>query len=162
MSIVGYVLGLGDRHPSNFMIDRNTGDVVHIDFGDCFEVARNRVLFPELIPFRLTRMIVNAFGAFGIEGDFRPVCEKVMMLVRENCNSLVSVLEIFVQEPIHDENNTQLLTEKIMPRIWNKIVGTDFESEQQLTVNQHVELLIEAAMDQYNLANLYSGWCPLW
>lgn len=39
MSMVGYVLGLGDRHPSNLLIDRETGRVVHIDFGDCFEVC---------------------------------------------------------------------------------------------------------------------------
>jgi FKBP12-rapamycin complex-associated protein len=33
MSMVGYILGLGDRHPSNLMLDRLTGKVVHIDFG---------------------------------------------------------------------------------------------------------------------------------
>lgn len=38
MSMVGYILGLGDRHPSNLMLDRNSGKIVHIDFGDCFEV----------------------------------------------------------------------------------------------------------------------------
>lgn len=38
MSMVGYILGLGDRHPSNLMLHRVTGKVVHIDFGDCFEV----------------------------------------------------------------------------------------------------------------------------
>jgi FKBP12-rapamycin complex-associated protein len=35
MSMVGYILGLGDRHPSNLMLDRFTGKVIHIDFGDC-------------------------------------------------------------------------------------------------------------------------------
>jgi FKBP12-rapamycin complex-associated protein len=38
MSIAGYILGLGDRHPSNLMLDRITGKIIHIDFGDCFEV----------------------------------------------------------------------------------------------------------------------------
>jgi hypothetical protein len=38
MSMVGYILGLGDRHPSNLMLDRHTGKITHIDFGDCFEV----------------------------------------------------------------------------------------------------------------------------
>ena len=59
-SMVGHILGLGDRHPSNIMIERNTGQVIHIDFGDCFEVAMHRDKFPEKIPFRLTRMLTNA------------------------------------------------------------------------------------------------------
>lgn len=42
MSMVGYILGLGDRHPSNLMLDRSTGKVVHIDFGDCFEVKASK------------------------------------------------------------------------------------------------------------------------
>ena len=48
------------RHPSNLMLDRLTGRVLHIDFGDCFEVAMIREKFPEKIPFRLTRMLTNA------------------------------------------------------------------------------------------------------
>ena len=38
MSVVGHILGLGDRHPSNIMLQRDTGKIVHIDFGDSFEV----------------------------------------------------------------------------------------------------------------------------
>ena len=30
MSFVGYVIGLGDRHPSNLLIDRKTGGVLHV------------------------------------------------------------------------------------------------------------------------------------
>lgn len=60
MSMVGYILGLGDRHPSNLMLDRNTGKIIHIDFGDCFEVAMHRDKYPETVPFRLTRMLMNA------------------------------------------------------------------------------------------------------
>ena len=42
------------------MLDRLTGRILHIDFGDCFEVAMTREKFPEKIPFRLTRMLTNA------------------------------------------------------------------------------------------------------
>lgn len=42
------------------MLDRTSGKVIHIDFGDCFEVAMVREKFPEKIPFRLTRMLINA------------------------------------------------------------------------------------------------------
>ena len=59
-SMIGHILGLGDRHPSNILIERATGKVVHIDFGDCFEVAMHRERFPETVPFRLTRMFTHA------------------------------------------------------------------------------------------------------
>jgi serine/threonine-protein kinase mTOR len=68
MSMVGYVLGLGDRHPSNLMLDRTNGKIIHVDFGDCFETAMTREKFPERIPFRLTRMLKNAMEVTGIEG----------------------------------------------------------------------------------------------
>lgn len=61
-SISGYVMGLGDRHFANIMIEARTAQLVHIDFGDCFEVAIHRDLHPEQVPFRLTRMLVKALG----------------------------------------------------------------------------------------------------
>ncbi|CAM9628539.1 unnamed protein product, partial [Phaeothamnion confervicola] len=100
MSMVGYILGLGDRHPSNLMLDRFTGKVLHIDFGDCFEVAMHRDKFPERIPFRLTRMLTNAMEVSGIEGNFRTTCERVMAVLRENRDSLVAMLEAFVHDPL--------------------------------------------------------------
>jgi len=36
-SIVGHVLGLGDRHTSNILLDNVTGEVVHIDLGIAFD-----------------------------------------------------------------------------------------------------------------------------
>ncbi|RWS29930.1 hypothetical protein B4U80_02742 [Leptotrombidium deliense] len=100
MSIVGYVLGLGDRHPSNLMLDRMTGKILHIDFGDCFEVAMTREKFPEKIPFRLTRMLINAMEVTGIEGTYKITCAKIMQVLRKNKDSLMAVLEAFVYDPL--------------------------------------------------------------
>jgi ataxia telangiectasia mutated family protein len=36
-SIVGHILGLGDRHTSNILLDNSTGEVVHIDLGIAFD-----------------------------------------------------------------------------------------------------------------------------
>ena len=77
MSMAGYILGLGDRHPSNLMLDRLSGRVVHIDFGDCFEITSQRSKFPEIIPFRLTRMLTTCMGPAGIQGAYRLTCERV-------------------------------------------------------------------------------------
>lgn len=82
MSMVGYILGLGDRHPSNLMLDRQTGAVMHVDFGDCFEVAMRRPKFPERVPFRLTRMLVKAMEISGIE-----VCDPIYKVYKYGVRS---------------------------------------------------------------------------
>ncbi|KAJ8515424.1 hypothetical protein ONZ45_g7166 [Pleurotus djamor] len=99
-SMVGHILGLGDRHPSNLLLERASGKVVHIDFGDCFEVAMHREKFPEKVPFRLTRMLTHAMEVSGIEGSFRKSCEISMQVLRDNKESLMAVLEAFVYDPL--------------------------------------------------------------
>jgi len=37
MSIIGYVIGLGDRHLDNILVNLTTGQVAHIDYNICFE-----------------------------------------------------------------------------------------------------------------------------
>jgi FKBP12-rapamycin complex-associated protein len=99
-SMIGYILGLGDRHPSNLLLDQITGKVVHIDFGDCFEVAQQRDKYPEKVPFRLTRMLVHAMEVCGIQGTFSKSCEVSMGVARNNRESLMAVLEAFVYDPL--------------------------------------------------------------
>ena len=100
MSMIGYVLGLGDRHPSNLLLDQKSGKIIHIDFGDCFEVAMTREKFPEKIPFRLTRMLINAMEVTGIDGTYRMTCESVMTLLRRNKDSVMAMLEAFIYDPL--------------------------------------------------------------
>jgi len=100
MSMVGYILGLGDRHPSNLMLDEISGRVLHIDFGDCFEVAMHREKYPETIPFRLTRMLINGMEVSKIEGSYRSTCERTMGVLRDNRDSLIAMLEAFVYDPL--------------------------------------------------------------
>ncbi|KIW48583.1 uncharacterized protein PV06_01155 [Exophiala oligosperma] len=124
MSMVGYILGLGDRHPSNLMLDRITGKIVHIDFGDCFEVAMHREKYPERVPFRLTRMLTFAMEVSNIEGSFRITCENVMRVIRENKESLLAVLEAFIHDPLL---NWRLNTRESPPR-------PNFRSERRQSI----------------------------
>ncbi|PSR84348.1 phosphatidylinositol 3-kinase-like protein [Coniella lustricola] len=121
MSMVGYILGLGDRHPSNLMLDRITGKIIHIDFGDCFEVAMKREKYPERVPFRLTRMLTYAMEVSNIEGSFRITCEHVMRVLRDNKESVMAVLEAFIHDPLL----TWRLTSAASP------AGPNFTSERE-------------------------------
>lgn len=39
-SVVGHILGIGDRHTSNILVHQKSGEVVHIDFGIVFEQGK--------------------------------------------------------------------------------------------------------------------------
>ncbi|KAI9505407.1 armadillo-type protein [Coemansia spiralis] len=100
MSIVGYILGLGDRHLSNIMMHMKSGKIVHIDFGDCFEVAAHRKQCPEKVPFRLTRMVILPMEVSMIEGLFKFTANHVMRVLRANRDPVMAVLEAFVFDPL--------------------------------------------------------------
>lgn len=63
-------MGLGDRHLSNILIHDRTCEAIHIDFGVAFD-AGLLLPIPELVPFRLTRNLVDGMGVTGVEGVFR-------------------------------------------------------------------------------------------
>jgi FKBP12-rapamycin complex-associated protein len=41
--MVGYVIGLGDRHPQNTLVEQTKFNAISIDFGDVFESASDRI-----------------------------------------------------------------------------------------------------------------------
>uniref|UniRef100_A0A8C3Y007 non-specific serine/threonine protein kinase n=1 Tax=Catharus ustulatus TaxID=91951 RepID=A0A8C3Y007_CATUS len=100
-SIVGYILGLGDRHVQNILIDEQTAELVHIDLGVAFE--QGKILpTPETVPFRLTRDIVDGMGITGVEGVFRRCCEKTMAVMRNSQEALLTIVEVLLYDPLFD------------------------------------------------------------
>lgn len=92
---------LGDRHGENILFDSITGDTVHVDFNCLFDKGRTFDI-AEQVPFRLTHNLVAGLGVSGVEGVFRKACEVTMSILRDNKDSLMSVLETFVHDPLVD------------------------------------------------------------
>jgi len=99
--MLGYILGLGDRHGENILLDTESGCVVHVDF-DCLFGKGMLLERPETVPFRLTQNCVSALGITGIEGVFRKSCELCMEVLRDRANqqTLLSVLHVFIADPL--------------------------------------------------------------
>lgn len=66
MSVIGYVIGLGDRHLDNVLIELSSGEIVHIDYNVCFEKGKT-LRVAEKVPFRMTPNLEEALGVTGIE-----------------------------------------------------------------------------------------------
>ena len=68
MSVVGYILGLGDRHGENILFDSTSGDCVHVDFNCLFNRVSENCDFSHLKVYGYTSIysaiftIGNSFG----------------------------------------------------------------------------------------------------
>jgi FKBP12-rapamycin complex-associated protein len=127
---VGHVIGLGDRHGSNILVDQLTWGALHIDFGDVshpptllfppftprrkgpdnklFGVAQDRSFLPEKVPFRLTRMMTNCFELADRKhdkitesrGNFIKSSVVTMEVLRVNSDIILAMLEAFLYDPL--------------------------------------------------------------
>lgn len=74
MSVIGYIIGLGDRHLDNVLVKLASGEIVHIDYNVCFEKGKT-LRVPEKVPFRMTPNLEEALGITGIEVSAAPRAE---------------------------------------------------------------------------------------
>jgi ataxia telangiectasia mutated family protein len=183
ISILGHVLGLGDRHGHNILLDSVTGEVVHIDLGVAFEAGRVLPV-PELVPFRLTRDIVDGMGITKHEGVFRRCCEFTLEALRKEVYSIMTILDVLRYDPLYSWSVSPARLAKLqreqdesvvpegealaVPERTKERVNEPGEADRALTVvskklsktlsvSATVSDLINEAIDVKNLAVLYSG-----
>ncbi|KAI2981957.1 hypothetical protein CBS147344_9095 [Aspergillus niger] len=155
MSMVGHVLGLGDRHGENILFEEGTGGVLHVDFNCLFDKGLTFDI-PELVPFRLTQNMVDAFGVYGYNGPFRKTCEISLGLLRHNEDALMTVLETFLHDPTTDfigkkrrtHVNAPETPAGVLENVRNKLRGLLPGESVPLSVDGHVDELIVQATDR--------------
>jgi phosphatidylinositol kinase/protein kinase (PI-3 family) len=125
------------------MIRRQTGHVVHVDFGESFERTLNRERNPEKVPFR-------------------KAWEAMLHILKDNRSSVITQLEVFVHEPrfANSENGTYRAHQSTILDGKDPVVYGEELAER--TVEDQVNLLIQIAADRYRYVNHYCGWCALW
>jgi len=116
ISILGHVLGLGDRHCQNILLDEKTGESIHIDLGVGFEAGRVLPV-PEVVPFRLTPDIVSAMGYTKTEGVFRRCCEFTLEALREERESIMTLLNVLRYDPLVNWNVSPLKAKEMQKPI---------------------------------------------
>jgi len=100
-SIASYLLGIGDRHLENFLVDTSDGEVLGIDFGIAFGSGVN-LSVPELMPFRLTQQIEGVIAPHPLEGIYKHTMVHALSALRKKKSLILDACEIFVREPLLD------------------------------------------------------------
>ena len=181
MSIVGFVLGLGDRHGDNILFDAGSGDTVHVDLNCLFEKGMTFEI-PERVPFRLTHNMVDALGVAGVEGAFRKTADITMSILRDNKDSLMSVLQAMVHDPLgewvaterrarHKHGDKQgsgagasagarRALKSVSDKLDGRLRRPGLSDEVRHTTKNLVHMLICDATSAQNLSQMYVGWAP--
>ena len=60
---------------------------------------------PELVPFRLTRNIVDPMGPCGTEGSFQVAAKETVSVLRKNGRDLLTILSAVVADPLYQWQN---------------------------------------------------------
>ena len=174
-SMVGHVVGLGDRHGENILFDCKTGDAVHVDFACLFDKGLELEM-PERVPFRLTQNLVDGLGVGGYEGVFMRVCEITLTVLRSHREALMSVLETFVHDPLVEWTKSSIrdasrggrstssstrgkdALEKIRSRLEGVVVGVGAAPSLPLSPSGQARRLVEEAVSLSNLGSMYIWW----
>jgi len=170
MSMVGTILGLGDRHTENVNLEEGNGGVFHVDFNCLFDKGRTFAT-PERVPFRLTHNMVAAMGIYGYEGPFRKSSELTLSILRQQEETLMTILEAFIYDPTLDlqrekraskrsDTGVRLQPQSVVDSIRRKVRGLLPNESIPLSVEGQVDELIKQAVDPRNLTAMYLGWCP--
>lgn len=95
--VITYLLGIGDRHLENLMIDKN-GKLFHIDFG--YAMGEDPKWNPPL--FKLTVEMINAMGGFNSEyyTYFENKCVTYFITLRKHSKLLLNLMHLMVDSNI--------------------------------------------------------------
>lgn len=135
-SVVGYIVGLGDRHASNLLLHQKTAQIVHIDLGIAFD--QNKLLpIPEMVPFRMTRNVVDGMGVRGTSGGLQKYMEGALSVLRGHRELLLSVLSAFVYDPLARWSVTGALATDTAGAAGKRMDPTEGEGESRPAERQH-------------------------
>uniref|UniRef100_A0A0K8UL82 Serine/threonine-protein kinase ATM n=1 Tax=Bactrocera latifrons TaxID=174628 RepID=A0A0K8UL82_BACLA len=169
-SMVGFVVGLGDRHTQNILIDEKSAELIHIDFGIAFEQGKIMPT-PETVPFRLTRDMIAPMGICETGGVFKKACQSTLEVLRKNHSVIITILEVLLYDPLYiwnvvptpagskdDEKN--LTAQRALLCVQHKLEGRLSNITGTVNTDIQVQRLINDAISKQNLCRLYPGWDP--
>ena len=104
--VVTYILGIGDRHLENLMID-NKGRLFHIDFG--YILGKDPKPYPP--PIKLCKEMVDCMGGKNSKKfeEFKQKCVNAYWVLRENAKVIVNMFYLMIDSGIPELNNIEML-----------------------------------------------------
>ncbi|CAG9310079.1 unnamed protein product [Blepharisma stoltei] len=151
--VITYLLGIGDRHLENLMIDIQ-GHLFHIDFG--FILGKDPKPMPP--PMKLCKEMVEAMGGEKGEGyeKFKVKCVEVFLQLRRHCKLIVNLFYLMIHSGLSGMAGDPI---KIIDKLYErfKIGLSDEKAERYFLdlITESVNAIMPQIMEKIHVWAVY-------
>jgi len=178
-SLIGYIMGIGNREPRNIRFSKSTGNLLHLEFYPAFDLE-GIVKCSDAVPFRLTRNLktfLNPIYADGIFGSSMIGAALCFAHYKEHLQNHLSLFirdSLIVWQPIevldgsnkavdlerrkHFEQSIEQSVSQIMDRITSLVMETTDSYNLTVPLDKSVNELIESAQSNTRLSQMIPSW----
>ena len=150
--VVTYILGIGDRHLENLMIDNN-GKLFHIDFG--YILGKDPKPMPP--PIKLCKEMVDCMGGKNSKRyeEFQQKCVNAYWVLRDNARVIVNMFYLMIDSGIPELNNIENLK-----KLHDKFVPQKSKQEASNYILDNLRESVDAMMPVF--MEKIHGWAQYW
>lgn len=179
-SMIGFILGIGNRTPENILFRKETGSIIQSSFYPEYQ-TNGQIQYTDTVPFRLTRNLQTFLNPLFIDGYYNSIMSAVAMCLAEYKDKLRHSLSIFLRDDFSSWQNSEkidpyegckteneartklktiveLNTSKVIERI--QLISPPFDKENFTPINKQVSELIMIAQNPQLLAQMNPTWSP--
>ncbi|OHT04600.1 PIKK family atypical protein kinase [Tritrichomonas foetus] len=162
LSAVAYIIGTVNQSPQQILIDKTTGAVTFSRFSGMEP--------KQAVPFRLTPMIENALGRYGVSGPFSKSFSLCLKEISRRARAFAPFLQFTTEnkpfeKPVVPNNFLSTFGINVESRDPNELDGlyTRIASPtENSTIEQALAELVKNAKSVKNIALMPMEWYPWW
>lgn len=126
--VVTYLLGIGDRHLENLLVNKN-GKLFHIDFG--YILGKDPKPYPP--PMKINSEMMECIGDDKWE-EFKTKCVNAFWVLRDNARLIVNLFYLMIDAGIPELNDVEILS-----KLNDKFVQQQTRQQASLTLVGKIE-----------------------
>eukprot|EP00762_Andalucia_godoyi_P006510 ANDGO_05012.mRNA.1 Serine/threonine-protein kinase smg-1 len=153
-NIYTYVLGIGDRHLGNILLDTASNECIHIDFNICLDRGRD-LKVREVVPYRMTEVFRNVVNRNEVLQ-----CHSYLLTFFQAHHALISQLLELQYKRAPKKYNQWHEVDPFDEHAFSQRIRNVEARAQMGDDDGHAVRLWENATSETNLSMMYEGWCP--
>ncbi|ODM98683.1 Serine/threonine-protein kinase SMG1 [Orchesella cincta] len=146
---LGFLLGIGDRHLDNMLVNVNRGKFIHVDFTIIFGKGTT-LRVPEKVPFRLTQNVASVLQFPGPSGVFSVLMQKVLTSIKDHRETAIHLIRNIAFCQQYDEDAPVDLTKILLSEVNSAVQLFLCRLHQDLSVLHSIRCDVEEIKDSNN------------